>query len=243
MAGRHREPRDRPCGTVAPDAAPRLLHDRLGGPRVERARCARPRADRPGPPPLPVRRLLPRAGGADRAGRGVGRPPRHGRGGRRADRRRAPQGLRPRGPRRGPADLDHRLAPSACRGDRLRDRARPGARRRVHLAARRGGRLLVRGRVAPPRDGAGGAQHHGAPRVRRHAASAAVRLRGQRPRDQRPDARGMGRAVAPRAAGARDRERARRATRRSCSRPPASSSRGCASTGIRRSSTFGPCAT
>src|SRR5207342_835939 len=56
LAGRHREPRDRPCGTVAPVAAPRLLHDRLGRPRVECTRCARPRADRSGAPPLPVRR-------------------------------------------------------------------------------------------------------------------------------------------------------------------------------------------
>ena len=50
--------------------------------------------------------------------------------------------------------------------------------------------LLVRRRVAQPRDRAGGAQHDGADRVPGSAAAAAVRVRGQRARDQRADPAG-----------------------------------------------------
>ena len=123
--------------------------------------------------------------------------------------RRSPQGVRAPRPRRDPADVDDRVAPAARRRHRLRDRAREGARRRVRLAAGRGRRLLVRRRVAEPRDGAVGAQRGGALRLPGRAPAAPLRLRGQRARDQRADAGGLGRAGAPREARAGRRARGR----------------------------------
>ena len=79
---------------VAPEGRPQLLHDRLG--RAREQRGCRPGAapHRPGPPPLPLGSVLSRTRRPDRAGRRAGRDVRdHGRE-RRADRRRAPQGVR-----------------------------------------------------------------------------------------------------------------------------------------------------
>ena len=59
------------------------------------------------------------------------------RGGRRADRRRAAQGVRARRPRGDPADVDDRLAPAAGDGRGVRHRPRPPARRADALAGRR----------------------------------------------------------------------------------------------------------
>ena len=207
MAGAVREPRDRPCRALAAGAEARLLHDRLGGARVERLRRARAAAVRPRAAPLPLGRFLPRARRASRARRRARRPARDGGGGRGADRRRPSQGVRPPRARSHPADVDDRLASAACGRDRVRDRARARHRRRLHMARGRSGRLLVRRRLAEPRDGPGGSQHRRPARVRRPAAASAVRLRGQRPRDQRAHPRGVGRAVAARTSRAGSRAR------------------------------------
>ena len=85
MEARARESGDRPRGTVAPDPEARLLHDRLRRPRVERPRRAGAPGDRPGAAPLPLGRLLPRAGGVRPAATAPGtsssawRPPRRSR--------------------------------------------------------------------------------------------------------------------------------------------------------------------
>ena len=119
--------------------------------------------------------------------------------GRRADRRRAPQGVRQPCARSDPADVHDRVAPAA--GGRGGDRDRPGqeARHRLRLAGRRrrGGKL--RRRLAQPRDRTGGAQH-GCPRGAPAPAGAApFRLRGQRAGDQCADAARLGRGRATRA--------------------------------------------
>ena len=140
-------------GAVDAAAGPRLLHDRLGRPRGQRRGGRGAAADRPGAAALPVRRVLlrPRApGGRHRPG--PRRPARGGRIRRRADRRRAAQGVRPRRAGHHPADVDDRLAPAA----RARRRAghRPGgeAGRALPVAARRGGGGLVRRRLGQPLD-------------------------------------------------------------------------------------------
>ena len=90
---------------------------------------------------------LARAGQAGRDGV-VGRPARDGGGHGRADRRRPAQGLRSPRTRGHPADLHDRIAPAARGGDRIRDRARTGARAsRQRVARGRHRRLLVRRRV------------------------------------------------------------------------------------------------
>ena len=215
MARADREPRDRPRGALAPDAAPRLLHDRLGGARVERARRARAAS-------RPTRRSSTTARAASTS-RGPARPGRDGvwdvllgmaaaadepiAGGRH-------KVFGHHDLRRDPADVDDRLAPAAGRRGRVRDRARARARRRVRLAARRGRRLLVRRRLAQPRDRAGRAQHRGAPRVRRHRrsrCSSSARTTASGSASRRPR---LGRAVAPRAPRARGRDARTATTRR-----------------------------
>ena len=187
-----------------------LLLDRLGGPRVERGGRARAAADRSGTPPLPLRRVLPRAGGAGRPRRRARHPHGDDRGARGADRGRPAQGVRQ--PRAGgdPADLDDRLAPPARRRGRVRDRACEEARGRAGLGAGRGRRLLVRRRLRQPRRGAGRPEQRRAPRLPGAAAAAPLRVRGQRARDQRALAAGLGRVRAPRAALAPVRVRVRR---------------------------------
>ena len=111
---------------------------------------------------------------------------------RRADRGRAPQGLRPSRPCRDPADVDDRIPPAPGSRRRDRDRSRAQARRRVRLAERRGRRVQLRRRVAQPRDGAGCAEHDGACGAPAPARAPALRLRGQRSRDQRSVSRGVG---------------------------------------------------
>ena len=85
--------------------------------------------------------------------------------GRRADRRRAAQGLRPRRPGRHPADVDDRLAPAAGDGRGLRHRPGPPARADDALARRRHRRVQLRRRLAEPLDGAGRAQRGGVHRA------------------------------------------------------------------------------
>ena len=70
------------------------------------------------------------------------------------------------------------------------------------VAGRRGRRLQLRRRLPQPRDGAGRAEQRRAPRLPGPAAAAPLRVRGQRPRDQRPLAAGLGRDGAARAAAA-----------------------------------------
>ena len=93
-----------------------------------------------------------------------------------------------------------------ARRRRVRDRTGGAARRRLAVADGRGRRLQLRRRVAQPRDRAG--RRSTAPRTLAlpgPAAAAAVRLRGQRARDQR--------AARPRAGSSRrSRSRARCAT-------------------------------
>ena len=189
-----------------------LLH-RLGGTRVERGRRARPAAHRPGAPPLPLRRVLSRAGGAGGPGRSAGHPP--GRDGRQggADRRRAPQGVRQPRARSHPADVDDRVPRAACSRGRVCDRAGAEARRRVGLAAGRGRRVHLRRRLRQPRGRAGRAEQRCAPRAPGAAPAASLRLRGQPARDQRPLARGLGGIGAPRPSGAQLRGRVRRRPR------------------------------
>ena len=162
-----------------------LLHDRVGGPREQRRGraplCARPtrrcsttapvRSTSPGPSRLPghdpVRDVL---AGMLAAGR-------------RADRRRPPQGVRPSRPGGDPADLDDRVAPAARARCGVRDRTCP----RGSACRRRG--PPTRSRSA--RFGDASANHSTAQgainaacytRPPGPAAAAAVRVRGQRSR-------------------------------------------------------------
>ena len=122
------QPPPRPHGALAARPRARLLHDRLGRPRGQRARRRRPPPDRSGVAALPLRRLLPRPGAAGAgARRRRRRAARAARLGRRADRRRAPQGLRARRAGGHPADVDDRLAPAAGDGRGVRHRPRRGA--------------------------------------------------------------------------------------------------------------------
>ncbi len=224
LAGAGREPPVRLRRAPPPADGPQLLHDRLGGPREQRLRRPRPAPHRPRAPPLPLRRVLPRARRAGGARRRARHHARGHRGADRADRGRPAQGVRPRGAGGDPADLDDRVASPPRVRCRVRDRAGEEARRRLSVAVRRRRRLQLRRRVAQPRDGAGGAEQRGAHRAPGPAAAAAPPLRGQRPRDQRPLAAGLGRAGAALAhaaalrvrrrhragAGARDGARARR---------------------------------
>ena len=102
------------------------------------------------------------------------------------------------------------------------------------MAADASRRLLVRRCVAEPRVGTDRIEQRGAHRVPGHAVAASVRLRGQRARDQRPDAGRLGRAVAAR----RPQLAVERRRRRPCGRSPrpVSSPTGCASTATRPSS-------
>ena len=101
----------------------------------------------------------------------------------RADRRRPAQGLRPQGARRHPHDVDDRVAPARVPSGWRFAIDRAAAPRRASPWQRRRDRpVLVRRRVAQPRDGAGGAEHHGADLVPGPAAAAALRVRGQRAR-------------------------------------------------------------
>ena len=115
VRGPGHQPPPRPRRPLAARRGPRLLHDRLVRPRGQRRRRRGAPPDRPGPPPLPLRRLL-RAPG--HAGPGTRRPARRAaraRGGhRRAHGRRAPQGLRP--PRPGRSSRRPRPSRPTCRG-------------------------------------------------------------------------------------------------------------------------------
>ena len=161
----------------------------------------------------------------------------------RADRRRAAQGVRSPRPRGHPPDLDDRVAPSARGRDRVRDRAGEGARHPLQLASRRGRRLHVRRRLAESRNRTVCPQRRGAFRLPRAAPAAPLRLRGQRARDQRADARGLGRAVAPRSARAGRRARRRRRPGRRPGDRAGARRRGSASIGTPPSSTSEPSAT
>ena len=186
LRGPGHQPPPRPGRPLAAGPRPRLLHDRLGRPRGQRRGRRGAASDRPGPPPLPLRRVL-RAPGHAGPGtrRPAGRParPRGGHG--RADGRRTPQGLRPPRPGDHPPDLDHRLPPAASPRRRLQHRPRPPPRRALRVAGRRAGRLQLRRRVGQPLDGDRGHQHRHPHRPPAPAAPAPARLRGQRPRDQR----------------------------------------------------------
>ena len=193
LARADREPALRSRGALAPEGEALLLLDRLGRAREQRGgrACAAPHGSRA--PPLPLRRLLSRPRGADGPGRRPRRDAGRRRRDRRADRRRPAQGVRQPRAGRDPADLDDRLAPAARDGGGDRDRPGAQARRRVLLARRRRRGLQLRRRVAEPRDRPGGAQHDGACRASASSRAAALRLRGQRDRDQRAVARRVGR--------------------------------------------------
>ena len=217
MAGAGRQPPGRLRGPLAPAARPELLHDRLGGARVERGGRARAARRRPGAPALPLRRVLPRAGGAGRRRRHARHHARRRRRGGRADRRRAAQGLRAQGARDPADDLDDRVAPPACGRHGARRRPRGATRRVEPVEAGRDRPLLLRRRLAEPRDGAGGAQHERADRVPGPPAAAPLRVRGQRARDQRAEPRRMGRVGAYGSEGAALRDRLRPRSRPRCS--------------------------
>ena len=163
-------------------AGPRLLHDRLGRPREQRRGRGGAAADGPGAAALPIRRLLPGPGGP---GSRVDTGPRRAAGialrRRRADRRRAAQGVRQRCAVGDPADLDDRLAPAA--GGRAGRRAAPGGQAgcRHAVAGRRRGRLLVRRRIGQPLHRHRRDQHRAQHRLSAPAGAHPVRLRGQRP--------------------------------------------------------------
>ena len=180
-------------GALAAEGAPELLLDRLGRAREQCRRRPRAAADRSRAAALPLRRLLPRAGTAGRARRRSRRDAGRRRRDRRADRRWPAQGLRPSRARRDPPDLDDRLPPAARRRRRDRDRQGAQARGPGRLAGRRRRRLQLRRRLAEPCDGAGRSQHHRPCRPPAPPGATALRLRGQRPRDQRPLALRLGR--------------------------------------------------
>ncbi len=107
------------------------------------------------------------------------------------------QGVRQRGAPRRADHLDDRLPPAPGGGRRLRDRAAAQGQRqrrlRRALAGRRGRRVFVRRRLGQPRHRHRGVQHGRLDRPHRPAAAAAAGLRGQRHRDQREVAAGLGR--------------------------------------------------
>ena len=205
MACAGREPCDRPRRAMAAGAAPRLLHDRLGRARVQRATsrwgCAR--ATRPS-----FTTARARSTSRERRRRGATAS-------RTSCAAMAAAAEEPIAGGRHKVFGHHELAiipqtstiashlPRAVGVAFAIERAR---RLGVESAwaAGRDRRVLVRRRVA---------RTTRRRRLRSNAASflayqrpadaAALRLRGQRPRDQRADARGVGRAVAPRPARAR----------------------------------------
>ena len=168
-------------------AGPRLLHDRLGRPREQRRGRRCPASHRPRPAALPLRRVLLRTrapGGRHRSGHR--HPARDVRFGRRADRGRQAQGLRPARAGRHPADVDDRQPPAPRGRGRVHDRPGTQVACADRLAARRAGGLQLRGRIGQPLD-RGRRDQHGMPlRPQPPPAAAAVRLRGQRHRHQRP---------------------------------------------------------
>ncbi len=158
------------------------------------ARRAGAATDRPGPPALPLRRLLPRARRPGRSRRRPRRPARDGGCDGGADRRRPAQGVRPPRAGRDPADLDHRLAPAA-RGRHRRRRSSgaqaPGARRRPGP----GDAVVVCsfGDASLNHATAQSAlQRGGARRLPWRAPADPLRVRGQRHRHQRPPPRSPG---------------------------------------------------
>ena len=141
-------------GALAPAARAELLHDRLGRSRVERRGRARAARRRPGAPPLPLGRVLPRPRRAGRDRRAARHHARRRRRRGRADRGRAAQGLRPEGARRPPDDVDDRVAPAARGRDGARDRPRRAPAGVEPLARRRGrpaARSATRRSTTPPR--------------------------------------------------------------------------------------------
>ena len=129
LEGADRESQLRPRGAVAAEGGPQLLHDRLGGPREQCRRRTGPPPDGSRVAPLPLGRLLPRP---SRSGWSRRRARHHVRGhrcDRRADRGRAPQGLRPSRARRDPADVHHCISSPPSRRRCDRDRSGPEARR------------------------------------------------------------------------------------------------------------------
>ena len=100
------------------------------GPRGQRRRRRRAAPHRPGVAALPLGRLLPRTcPTGSRPRRRPRRARRDAGAGRRADRGRTPQGVRPPRPRRHPPDLDDRLAPAPGGRCGVRHRTRQAARR------------------------------------------------------------------------------------------------------------------
>ena len=157
--------------------------------------------------------------------------------------RRPAQGLRPPRPRGHPADVDHRVAPAARRRHRLRDRAREGARRRVGLAAGRDRRLLVRRRVAEPRDGAVCAQRGGPlrlPRASAYRSSSSARTTASGSACRRPRAGSSSRSTAGPSSPS---SASTGTTRPPCSPLRRSSRSGSARTVTPPCSICGPCAT
>ncbi len=214
MAGAGRQPPGRLRGPLAPAARPELLHDRLGGARVERGRRARAARRRPGAPALPVRRVLSGAGGAGRRRRHARHHARRRRRRGRADRRRTAQGVRTQGARDPSDDVHDRVASPACGRHGARRRPRDTTRRVEPVEAGRDRALLLRRRLAEPRDGAGCSQHERADRVPGPPAPAPLSLRGQRARDQRAEPRRMGGVGADGSEGAALRDRLRPRSRR-----------------------------
>ena len=201
-----REPRDRPRRAVAAGAEARLLHDRLRRARVERARRARAAA-------RPIPRSSTTAPGASTS-RAPARQGATGRGTCCSGMAAAVEEPIAGGRHKVFGHHDLAVIPQTSTIASHLPRAVGIAfaierARELGVAsawpAGRGRRLLVRRRVAEPRDGAVRAQRGGPLRVPGRAAAAPLRLRGQRARDQRADAGGLGRAVAPREARARRR--------------------------------------
>ena len=184
--GAHRSAAGTSTSRPLAPARGRLLHDRLGRARVQRRGRAVAAADRPRAAALPLGAFYPARARSWRARRrprvllGVW-PAR-----RRADRRRAAQGLRP--PRARTSSRRRRRSPRTCRARsgwlrlgrarRLGGRAARGRTTRSSSAASATPRSTTRPRpvASTPR------------RYARTSSSAAdpVRLRGQRPRHQRP---------------------------------------------------------
>ena len=170
--------------TVAPS------HDRLRRSRVERGRRPRAASRRPCAPALSLGRLLSRPG---RAGGDRRRP------GRDARRRRC--GCEPIAGGRhkvfGRRELSivpmtSTIASHLPRSVGWRSRSIALRAGLVPVAAGCDRALLVRRRLAEPRERAGGSQHCCALRLPGPAASASLPVRGQRPRAQRADARRVG---------------------------------------------------
>ena len=162
-------PARRGCSTPSWPAATSTTPPAGCGPRAAAStRSARPatRPTRSSPPPCarPTRRCCTtaraastwpgpsRSTGHDGVARRAARPAGVGR---RTDRRRPPQGVRPRRAGRHPADVDDRLAPAAGDGRGVRHRPGPPPRRADAVAGRRARRGHVRRRLAEPLDGPG----------------------------------------------------------------------------------------